>query len=139
MRYSFTISHVPEKSLTVADTLSRVPLEDVRESDRNLHEEADALVNVVIQSLPATEQRLENIRQLQQQDEVCQQLAHYCQSGWPNRKDLTEATRPYLAVAAELSVEKGLLLRGCRIVIPSALRPDMLKRLHTGHQGIVKW
>ena len=61
MRYSFTISHVPGKTLTVADTLSRAPLEDVRESDRNLHEDADALVNVVIQSLPATEPGLENI------------------------------------------------------------------------------
>ena len=51
---------------------------------------------------------------------------------------MTETTRVYHAVAAELSVEDGLLLRGCRIVIPTTLRSDVLERLHTGHQGIVK-
>ena len=31
-----------------------------------------------------------------------------------------------------------ILLKGPRIVIPSALLPEILERLHTGHQGIVK-
>ena len=138
MRFLFTISHVPGKNLTVADTLSRAPLEETRDSDQTLQEEADALVNLVVQSLPVTERQLEEIKRLQEQDEVCQLLVRYCQSGWPERKKLTEATRVYHAVAAELSVEDGLLLRGCRIVIPTSLRQDILRRLHTGHQGIVK-
>ena len=138
MRFLFTISHVPGKNLTVADTLSRAPLEETRDSDQTLQEEADALVNLVVQSLPVTERRLEEIKRFQEQDEVCQLLVRYCQSGWPERKKLTEATRVYDAVAAELSVEDGLLLRGCRIVILTSLRQDILRRLHTGHQGIVK-
>lgn len=138
MRFLFSISHVPGKSLTVADTLSRAPLEEARDCDRLLQEEAAVFVSAIIQSLPATEERLEEIRRHQQQDDICQLLTSYCQSGWPDKKNLPEATRPYSSVAAELSVENGLLLRGCRIVIPSSLREDILKRLHTGHQGIVK-
>jgi len=46
--------------------------------------------------------------------------------------------RPYSSVAAKLSVDNGLLLRGCRIVIPTALTQDILKGLHTGHQGSAK-
>ena len=63
---------------------------------------------------------------------------NYCRLGWPDRSQLTEATRPYFPVADELSVEEGLLLRGCRIVIPTSMRQDILERLHSGHQGIVK-
>ena len=44
----------------------------------------------------------------------------------------------YHAVSSELSVNKGLLLRGNRLVIPSNLRPNILDKLHVGHQGITK-
>ena len=138
MRFQFSIYHVPGKSLIVADMLSRAPLDGVTDSDRTLQEDADAFVNLTLQSLPATEHRLEDIRQHQQQDEVCQLLVRYCQSGWPNKKQLPDIVKPYSSVAAELSVENDLLLRGCRIVIPTALRRDILEKLHTGHQGIVK-
>ena len=135
MRFTYTISHVPGRNLTIADTLSRAPLED---SDSTLQEEADAFVNFTIQSLPATEIRLQQIRQLQQQDEVCRSLTQYCHSGWPERKKMTDSIKPFYHIASELSVEDGILLRGCRIVIPEILRHDILERLHTGHQGIVK-
>ena len=35
-------------------------------------------------------------------------------------------------------MQQGLLMRNNRIVIPSSLRSDMLDKLHTGHQGIIK-
>jgi hypothetical protein len=95
MRFLFSISHVPGKSLTVADTLSRAPLEEARDCDRLLQEEAAVFVSAIIQSLPATEERLEEIRRHQQQDDICQLLTSYCQSGWPDKKNLPEATRPY--------------------------------------------
>ena len=44
----------------------------------------------------------------------------------------------YHTVASEISVQDGLLMRGSRVVIPSALRLEMLDRIHTGHQGISK-
>lgn len=113
----------------------RAPLNTV---DIDTQEEANAFVDYIIQSLPATESRLEEIHQQRQQDEVCKLLANYCRQGWPHKKQLIEATRPYFSVADKLSVEKGLLLRGCRIVIPTSMRQEILDRLHAGHQGIVK-
>ena len=138
MRFDFTISHVPGKSLLVADTLSRAPSTVATDSDILLQLETAAYVNTVISNLPATERQLERIRQHQEEDEVCQQLAVYCQSGWPSKQALAGAVRLYHPVATELSVENGLLMRGSRIVIPAALRLEMLDRLHTGHQGITK-
>jgi len=46
--------------------------------------------------------------------------------------------KPYSSVAAELSVQNGLLLRGCHIVVPTAMKQDILEKLHTSHLGIVK-
>ena len=47
-------------------------------------------------------------------------------------------TKKFYPVTTELSVEKGLLLRGNRLVIPTSLRPEVLSQLHVGHQGIMK-
>ena len=69
---------------------------------------------------------------------MCRLLVKYCRQGWPDRSQLTSATRPFYSVANELSIEKGLLLRGCRIVIPTAMRQDIVAKHHGGHQGIVK-
>lgn len=55
--------------------LSRAPLDGVTDSDQTLQEDADAFVNLTVQSLPATEHRLEDIRQHQQQDEECHYLS----------------------------------------------------------------
>ena len=86
MRYQFTISHVPGKDLTIADTLSRTPSTVPTSADQLLQEEANAFVSVVVQSLPATEQRLLQIKQLQTEDEACQTITKYCQSGWPEKQ-----------------------------------------------------
>ena len=42
------------------------------------------------------------------------------------------------SVAGELSIEKGLLLRGSRIVVPESLRTEILNKIHGAHQGITK-
>ena len=76
--------------------------------------------------------------QKQEEDEVCRKLKQFCQTGWPDRREIPEVLKPYYSVLAELTVYKGLLMRNNRIVIPSSLRQDMLNRLHTGHQGITK-
>ena len=44
----------------------------------------------------------------------------------------------YLCVRNELCVLGKLVLRGTRIVIPEALRGEVLRLAHEGHQGIVK-
>ena len=44
----------------------------------------------------------------------------------------------YLCVRNELCVLGKLVLHGTRIVIPEALRGEVLRLAHEGHQGIVK-
>ena len=88
--------------------------------------------------MPATEKRLEEIRKHQKKDPVCQKLAEFCRSGWPDKRTLSTDLKPYLSVSAQLSVTNGLLLRGSRIIVPPSLRKTLLERLHSGHQGVTK-
>jgi hypothetical protein len=78
MRFQFTISHVPGKDLTIADTLSRAPVSLPTAADKLLQQETSAYVNLVMEHLPATEQRLQVIRQCQESDEACQQFSEFC-------------------------------------------------------------
>ena len=108
------------------------------DSDTLLQHETAVYVNLVVQSLPATDKQLERIRQHQEEDEVCRQVAAYYESRWPSRQVLAGAVKHYYSVASELAVEDGLLMRGNQAVIPASLRLEMLDRIHTGHQGITK-
>ena len=91
-----------------------------------------------MQSIPTTQSRLKAIKAAQAEDEVCQKLFHYCKYGWPHQHKIPGPVCPYLSVASKLIVHDGLLLKGARIVIPSALRLSILDQLHSGHQGVTK-
>ncbi len=60
MRFSYTISHVPRKNLTIADTLSRAPatVTTVHDDQFRAEVQAFAIVNLVVRSLTATEKRI---------------------------------------------------------------------------------
>ena len=137
MRYSLTISHVAGKHLITADALSRAPILNPSQDDEQC-KEVKAYVNLVCRNLPASDERIKEIKQLQEKDQVCQQLTVYCQDGWPGKAHIPDSVKPYLPVSGEIAVLDGLLMRGSRIIIPSPLRPDILEKLHTGHQGISK-
>ena len=122
--------------LTIADALSRAPYSVPTERDEQFQQEVEVFVEQVISRLPATEHRLVQIRQKQEEDVIC---AEFCRNGWPTRTKCPSMLKPYnITVSSELSVKDGLLMRGNRIVIPAELQQDILHRLHEGHQGITK-
>lgn len=138
MRYDFSISHVPGKQLLIADALSRSTSQDPTDDDESFHQEGNAYIQLIMQYLPATERRIKQIKELQQQDEACQLVSKYCYSSWPDKKTAPRVVRPFLPLAAQFSIENGLLMRGSRIVIPPPLQQEILDKLHEGHQGITK-
>ena len=135
MQYSFSISHVPVKSLIVADDLSRNPPMIPTTADVDFEQEVSFHVSSILNHFPATESRPTQIRQHKKQNELCKQLSL---TQWPEKHMLEERLRPYFGVAQEMFIEDGLLLRGSCIVIPSTLQHDTLQKIHTGHMGIDK-
>ena len=138
MRFHFTISHVPGKELSTADTLSRAPVTSSTFTDEQFNHEVAAYVGMVCENLPASDQHISQIKQLQLNDEVCQKLTTYCKDGWPDKRDIPGILKPYYSVAGEISFQDDLLMRGSRIIVPAQLRPEILEKLHAGHHGISK-
>ena len=61
LRFDFTVSHVPGKSLITADALSRAPVEQ-QDGQSSSEEEIDLYVQHVFASLPASNTQLERIK-----------------------------------------------------------------------------
>ena len=137
MRFCYSISHVPGKDLVTADTLSRTPV-SLPTAKEEFQQEVCAFLDLVVNNLPATDTRLRDIQSHQDSDPACSQIKHFCQGGWPPRFHLKGPLKAYISVKDELSVHKGLLLRGNRLVIPPALRKEILAKIHSGHQGATK-
>ena len=138
MRYSFTISHVAGKDLVTADTLSRSPVSISITQDEKCYQDVEAYVNFVFQNLPASDQRIEQIKEEQGKDEICRQLVEYCKHGWPRKGEIPHVLKPYFSVSGEITIQNGLLMRGSRIIIPPPLHSNILETLHKGHFGISK-
>ena len=117
MRFSYTISHVPGKDLVIPDTLSRAPIyRKVSCEQQASADDVKAYVDFVLKNLPTKENRLQEIREKLQQDEVCRQIMSHCENGWPEKQHVKGAIKPYYQFSGELSVQQGLLLKGTSYV-----------------------
>ena len=143
LRFAYDITHIPGKSLVIADALSRAPVADSSSNpaaaEPTLSDEAELMVMQAVHNLPATPSRLEEILSWQESDPVCTLIVDALANGWPHQNQSSPDLRPYVEHRAHISLTAdGLLLYNDRIVIPSDHQADILAHLHAGHQGIAK-
>ncbi|CAC5421310.1 unnamed protein product [Mytilus coruscus] len=136
LRFDFTIEHVPGKELNIADALSRAPV-DLSESNE-FETKTKAYVDSIVNNFPASDMRLQNIRDECVKDEICKTLMLYCKEGWPEKSSLSDILKPYWSLQGEFTIIGNMLLKADRLVIPRSLQDEILERLHDGHQGIIK-
>ena len=137
MNFSVNAEYHPGCTLTIADTLSRIPVSV--ESNAEQVEDVHCFVGSVIEAFPATPRRLEEIRTETEKDDVLSRAIDLTLRGWPKRqRNVLDDLVPFFKQKGSLSVIDGLLSFGSRIVIPEALQNDILDKLHEGHLGIVK-
>jgi hypothetical protein len=130
MPYRFDIRHVPGKTHYAADHFSRNPVASVAE--------ISCVPEVAKPVWPATNQRLRELESATKEDPVLGQVAHYVVNGWPlSSLDVPERVRPFYQFRNEILMEPGgLLTFRDRIVIPAAMRLEILNLLHRGHAGV---
>lgn len=138
MRYKPEAVYVPGRTLIIADTLSRSPQTYTKE-ETDTHSEVECYVATVMQGIPASPSRMESIRSATAADSDLQSVIKLMRSGWPEYYgNVPPNIRAYVKMKNKLSEANGLLIRGSRIVFPQALRFDILKKIHDGHQGLTK-
>ena len=79
-------------------------------SDIQFTEEVENFASRATASLPATAQRLQEIRNAQKSDEECSQVRRFCQEGWPLYMPQQPLLRPYWEHRAHQVVVDDLLL-----------------------------
>ena len=136
--FHFTeVNDVPGKELHVADALSRMQ-SDNPDRQETVPEEEMNIYDSILDALPVSDVKLTEIKEAQDEDPVWKQIKKYYIEGWPDKLHFHDAVKPYWSVRGELSVLHGILLNSSRIVVPSAMRLQVLDKVHEGHQGIGK-
>ena len=138
MRFDARTVYVPGTQQLTADTLSRAPVAMPGEGDIALVDEVETFASATTTSLPATKERLDQIREAQKSDEICAQIRQYCIEGWPDYMPHNPVLKQYYEQRGHLTVVDDLLIYDERLVIPTILRMDILQKLHQGHLGITK-
>jgi len=79
MQFSYDIVYTAGKNLMTADTLSRDPGSAPADQEHLMeHFVSNAFVCAVTDSIPASDARLEEIRQKQCSDKICSQVMNFC-------------------------------------------------------------
>ena len=139
LKFSFSAEYVKGKELADADALSRAPWSKATKDDEIVEQEIATHVETVVSNIPASEPRMVEIQNETSADTTLQDLRHMINQGWPATiRECPEHIRPFWHCQQDLTVAKGLILKGSQIVIPASMRRDMLDRLHEGHLGMEK-
>ena len=130
--------HLPGKKMYIADALLRLQPQHADPQPTIPDDQMTAHVASVITGLPASDMRLQQIIEAQEEYPVGRQIKTYCSEGWPDKHSVNDAMKPYWSTRGELTVVQNILLKGTRIVIPSSMRLEIVDKIHEGHQGIAK-
>ena len=131
------VHYVKGKDLVFADTLSRA-FDEKNTSPEPVQKFEVAAVQF-FEALPVSTSKLDVIRKATSKDTGLQQLKEYVVQGWPEeRNDVRDDCKPFFNDRDEMTVMNGILFKGQRIIIPREMRPEMMKKLHESHMGIVK-
>ena len=110
MRYSYQVQYVPGKHQVTPDTLSHAPAGLPGIEDKLLVEEVEVFSTQTTSYLPATPNRLQQIRDAQKVDKECSLLRSYCLHGWPPYLPHQPLLRPYWENRSHLTIVDDLLL-----------------------------
>lgn len=148
-RYKIKLEFIRGKNNVVADALSRAP-EDLIVKDNEIWQRYDVfevseeidvsqeLMKISLKkNLQISTDRLKEIQQATNVDIALQKVKDYIRSGWPKYiSDVSEVCKIYYKYRDELSIQDDLVFRNDRVVIPFALRKNMVDRVHVAHTGI---
>ncbi|XP_015280350.1 PREDICTED: uncharacterized protein K02A2.6-like, partial [Gekko japonicus] len=128
--YDYDLEHRPGKAIGHADALSRCPLPGL---DSDPAPASEVLAIDELSQAPITSK---DIAAASAKGIVISRVLNWVWRGWPVGSVEPEFAC-YKMRQNELSVSKGCLLWGSRVVVPHKLREKVLKSLHEGHPGMV--
>ena len=124
LKYNINVVYKPGSQMYVAD--QGEPSDELQVFALEL-EEINLLNNL----------RLARLQKATEQDPIMQSLKNSTLIGWPDtREEVPTTIQDYRNYREELTLYNGVLFKNQRIIIPQALRSEVVVRLHSSHQGI---
>ena len=79
------------------------------------------------------------LREMSTADHILCALKRVVYSGWPDTiKYLSKDLRSYWSFRDDIGISDGVIFKGKQVIIPDAMRSDILHQLHAAHLGIDK-
>ena len=124
--------------MCIADHLSRAYLASVGEEDKEFHVFALEIESLnPLDSFTVSSERLAQLQKATEQDTVLQTLKTTVLVGWLEQKSQVPILiREYWNYRDEISLHNGILFKCQLIIIPQAIRPELIERSHASHLGI---
>ena len=127
--YNYTLGYRPGPDHGDADCMSRLPLSD--------SEDASQVDNhVMLVDLDNSPVTCKEVRTESRRDPILSKVIDAILSATPLKALDNESFKPFAVRNVELTVQDNCLLWGCRVVIPSSLRKQVLNELHQCHPGV---
>ena len=131
--YNIEILYKKGKLMFMADTLSR----GFSKNNQDSEVEEDFRVNNIETSYIFSIKE-ESIYKTATLDTVYQIVYNLVKSGWPRDKSLVSSEAHNLwKFRDELVIQDGLIYKGNRLLVPKALRKEMLNSVHSAHMGYI--
>ena len=146
MGYNFTARWTIGSSHSAPDALSRNPVsnpcteDSLAEYDTQQNPEISMaeIRAISASSEPLVTTRLQDLQEKAANDPEYQQLREILKGFPDHRQQLPESCRRFWSVREHLSIDDGLIVHGCRLLIPTSMRQKVLSDLHNLHQGSVR-
>ncbi|PIK51510.1 hypothetical protein BSL78_11615 [Apostichopus japonicus] len=116
--------------MLIADALSRLsPLEEGPVEKQH----------VTVNFVQFSDEKITSLHSETKSDPELNVLKDIILNGWPaKRREVPKVIHKYWSLRDELTIENGLIMKGDRIIIPPTMQSEILEKIHTGHQGVVK-
>ena len=135
-KYVISITYRPGTEMNMGDALFRAHLSDVWEEIPE--EELNAQMHRISQTWDDDLQDMKCIKTATKDDETLQEIIRYIQDGWPIKQCMTDAAKRFFSYRDELSVIRGVVFKGERVIISETLKSKIRRKLHQSHMGMEK-
>lgn len=134
LKYNINVVYMPGSQMFIADALSRAYCDEEPNTDYL----QDLCVHTT-EVLTITKPRYQHILEATDQDPDLLLLKKYLPGSWPKSKTKFSATlKKFWSLKHLISIQEGLLFFENRLIVPHALKNEMLQQLHNGHLNVNK-
>ena len=137
-RYNLEVGYKPGPQMFIADHLSRASIRETGPQDEEFQVFAIEVEGMgPLNSVKISSERLAQLQKATEQDPIMQTLKTTILVGWPEHREQTPVhIREYWNYREELTLHNGVLFKNQKVIIPKAMRPEMISRIYSSHLGI---